>query len=449
LRKFIDEYRGPNLKNIIELTESINWEAVDERMNRRVRAFGKFLQETSLPEPLTWDSIEELMPDRGKDKTQSAQMIRICLWDLAYIHVAQGTLETRERYLEGREHLNLVAQLPEHFRERVGSFVDWMKRLRYSPNTIARTIESVNVFLGWCDRRGVNGFSEVNDFVFEEYEQFLRWKLICNDCKKESPYDVYGNTPICNVCGTSMSKTRWHSNPTVGISCQHIQGLLRWGEIEGLTSHPITMKVKNSLVVRHYPDDVIKRLVQYIASPEAAPLGALVLYLIIFHACSVWELMHALLPIGKDGEVLRLSDAYHIVIQDREPSRGNLSTGRAEKRIEFDPSIVDWLQPLLQRFDEWRLQTVKNARNRFVLAILGRARHDKPVSRYFVRQAVKRGAIRAGVGDCMPKTLRLTAAVLFADSGVIGVLALMGWSGGRAYQLTWTENREIVIPRQK
>ena len=35
---------------------------------------------------------------------------------------------------------------------------------------------------------------------------------------------------------------------------------------------------------------------------------------------------------------------------------------------------------------------------------------------------------------------------MFTDAGVMGILELMGWSKRRAYQLSWIENRELILP---
>jgi len=156
--------------------------------------------------------------------------------------------------------------------------------------------------------------------------------------------------------------------------------------------------------------------------------------------------MHAQLPTDKNGEVQKLSDALCIIVPEREPSRGNLSTGRVEKRIEFDPSLVEWLTPLLRRVDEWRVRVLKTLSNRYVLLTPAGAKHEKPVTRKLIANTIDRGCANAGVGHCTPKTLRLTAAAMFADAGVMGILELMGWSKQRAHQLGWVENRELVFP---
>jgi hypothetical protein len=190
----------------------------------------------------------------------------------------------------------------------------------------------------------------------------------------------------------------------------------------------------------------MKQIGRFIASLTAHPIEAFVFYLITFHTCSVWELIHAQLPTDENGEIQTLSDARCIIVPEREPSRGNLSTGRVDKRIEFNPSLVEWLTPLLRRVDEWRARVLNALSNRYVLLTPAGAKHEKPVTRKYITNTIDRGCANSGVGHCTPKTLRLTAAAMFADAGVMGILELLGWSKQRAHQLGWIENREVVLP---
>jgi hypothetical protein len=385
------------------------------------------------------------MPSLGDENRKRAQAIRSCLWDLAYIQVALGKLEYRKSYLGRKRIQNLIEQVPEHSRQAVSDHVHWMKQASFSAFTVYTRLINTRQFLNWCAGRGV-GLHEITDFVLEEFEQFYRWHWVCTGCHTAVAYDVYGDTPNCAYCGVRMLKAQWHTNPTVGIACDHIHGLLQWAFEVGLTREKITATARHSPTFRHYPADVIKQIIKCVASPTAHPIEAFVFYLIVFHTCSVSELLHAQLPRDTNGKVQKLSDARCIIVQEREPSRGNLSTGRVEKRIEFDPSLVEWLTPLLGRVDEWRARVLKGLSNEYVLLTPAGAKHDKPVTRKFITNTIDRGCTNAGVGHCTPKTLRLTAGAMFADAGVMGILELMGWSKQRAHQLGWIENRELVFP---
>lgn len=445
LRSLLDNYRGSNQHYLMQLTERIDWNTVDEEMRYRFSVFVAFLKDVVIPEPLTWEWLDDNMPLLNRGNRKRAQRIRSSLWDLAYIQVAQGRLENRKAYLGRKRIENLGEQMPQRWRKEMSEYIDWMKRMSFASDTIYTRLINSRQFLNWCDHRGV-GLREITDFVFEEFEQFYRWQWTCADCHTEAVYDLYGDTPNCFQCGASMVKKSWHTNRAVGAICGNVQALLHWAIEVGLTRQSITATPCHALTFRHYPDEVIKQIARYVASPTACPIEAFVFYLVIFHTCSAWELMHAQLPIDENGEVQKLSEALCIIIPEREPSRGNLSTGRIEKRIEFDPSLIEWLTPLLTRVDEWRGRILKGLRNKYVLTTPRGAKHQKSITYKFISNTIDRGCANAGVDHCTAKTLRLTAAAKFADAGVMGILKLMGWSKQRAHQLGWIENREMVLP---
>ncbi len=451
LKTFVRNYEGPNKQVLVDLIETLDWASVDEKTNRRVRAFGKFLQTLLLADPLTWDSIEEAMPTIGANNRCNPKFIRSCLLDLAHLRVSQGLLEKREDYLARRIVQNLITQAPEYFQGLLRKYVEWLKKLKNSSSSVRYYLVSVNPFLSWCATRGIKSPSEVHAHVFEEYEQFLTWKWICKHCGKALSFDVYAETPVCNSCDAidSLRKTRRYSHATVQKDCGMLRNFFHWAEVSGLGTNPVSIPVQSDFAFRHYSDDVITRLADYVFSPDAEPVEALVLYLIIFHAFSVWELAHALLPNGEinNAEIVGLSDAYYVVLPKREPTRRNLAPGRPDRRVEFPDSAADWLKPLLRRYERWRSDTLSNPNNDYLLVAPGRARHDNPVCREFVRRVVKRGSTRAGVGECNPKRLRATAATSYADSGVIGVLTGLGWSASQGFKFTWSERREVVSPR--
>jgi len=445
LRKLLDSYCGPNRGYLIQLAERIDWNSVDEDMRRRFSTFLAFLKEVLIPEPLTWEWLDERLPSLSGASRKRAQAIRSSLWDLAYIQVALGKLEARKTYLERARIEKLLEQLPEQSRKEISDHVDWMKRVRFSPYTIYTRLILTRQFLNWCHHRGV-GLYEITDFLLEEFEQFYRWQWACTACATQAEYDLYGDHPICPRCGAGMVRTRWHTNRTIAMVCDHIKALLDWVFESNQTKTILSVTPCHSLSFRHYPTDVIKQIAKYVASPTADAIEAFVFYLILFHTCSSWELIHAQIPTDENGRVRELSNAGCIIIPEREPSRGNLSTGRVEKRIDFDSALTDWLTPLLRRVDEWRGNVLKELNNRYVLLTSRGAKHQKPVTIKFITNTIDRGCANAGVEHCTAKTMRLTAAAIFADAGVMGILGLMGWSKRRAQQLGWLENREVISP---
>lgn len=447
LKRFVKSYAGLNDKIFFSLIDTVDWSAVTVKTNRRFRDFGKFLQTVSLSEPLTWESIEEALPTLGATKRDTPRYIRTCLLDIAHLRVAQGLLETREDYLLRRMVRRRISQSPECFREPLQRYVDWQAKLKNSPETICYSLLRVKHFLWWCDSRNIKCSSEVSVYIFEEYEQFITWKWVCERCNSMLSFDLFGKTPGCNSCEAvdTMRKTRRSSHATVQIYRSILRMFFNWAETDGLGPNPVSAVRICDYTFRHYSDDVISGLAKYIVSPDSEPREALVLYLIIFHAFSVWELTHASMPGSEIGS--GLSDGYCVLLPRRKWSRHNLSPGRPERRVDFPDSAASWLKPLLQRYEQWRLETLDNPNNTYLLVGVGRARHDNPVSASLVKHIVKVGSVRAGVGECNPKTLRTTAGVRYADSGVTGVLTWLGWSPDRGFTFTWLERREVVNPR--
>jgi hypothetical protein len=232
-------YEGPNKQVLFDLIDALDWTSVDEKTNRRFRAFGKFLATLSLSDPLTWDSIEEAMPAIGASNRCNPKFIRACLLDLAHLRVAQGLLEKREDYLARRIVQHLITQAPEYFQGALRKYVAWLAKLKNSSSSVRYYLVSVKPFLSWCAARGIKSPSEVDTYIFEEYEQFLTWKWICGHCGNALPFDVYAEPPVCNSCdaGDPLRKTRRYSHATVQKDCGMLRNFFRWTEVSG--SEPI------------------------------------------------------------------------------------------------------------------------------------------------------------------------------------------------------------------
>src|SRR5207247_3918204 len=110
---------------------------------------------------------------------------------------------------------------------------------------------------------------------------------------------------------------------------------------------------------------------------------ALTLYLIMFHALTVWELQHAQLPtvfsLRQDISLPGLAEAYYVIVPKPAPSLGDRSPGRPDVRLDFPAKAAPWLKPLLERFEYQRQQIVRNPRNRYLLIAPKKARHNTPV----------------------------------------------------------------------
>jgi hypothetical protein len=225
-----------------------------------------------------------------------------------------------------------------------------------------------------------------------------------------------------------------------------------WAKINHMViSNPVQRKVSASNPsIERYSPEVITDLCRYIPAPNADPVEALILYLIIFHAFSVWELRHAQLPTLyplHDGIRLpTLAESYYIFLPKPTPSRGDHSPGRPKVRVDFPTEAASWLQPLLERFEHQRQQVVKNDTNSYLLFSLWTAHHNNPLGVKYVLRFVRRASIRILDKTCTPKVLRKTVGVLFADRAGAGILRFLGWKGQQAFRYTWAQRR-IIHPQ--
>ncbi|MGC1951604.1 MAG: hypothetical protein WA970_03275, partial [Gammaproteobacteria bacterium] len=84
LRDYIDGFTTPFRYNrtLFEiLAGAVNWQAVNQMVARRFRAFGRFLQTYAFREPLTWQAIEDALPALGPTNRDIPKQIRASLLD--------------------------------------------------------------------------------------------------------------------------------------------------------------------------------------------------------------------------------------------------------------------------------------------------------------------------------------------------------------------------------
>ncbi len=201
--------------------------------------------------------------------------------------------------------------------------------------------------------------------------------------------------------------------------------------------------------IRHYPLIITQRLCS-LSEPGTDPTEGLVLYLIIVHACTLWELKHAqlstLLPFNETIPVPSLASAYYVILPKAAPSRGRHTPGRPSRQLDFPPEAASWLKPLLERFEQQRKLIVKETNNPYLLVAPGKAHRKIPVSDEFVRLLVQRASQHILGAACTARLLRQTAAVMLADTISAGILPWLGWEEKQAFAYAWAP-REMVLPQ--
>lgn len=460
LRNYIESFTSPYPYNTVLfdlLATSIDWDTVDEDRVRQFRVFGRFLQTYKFNRPLTWEAIEEALPPLQHAQSRRPEMIRSCLLDLGHLLVARGEMESREAYTRRRNALAPIQKAPEHIRPILHRFTSWLWERRNVPDSVGDYLEVLASFWSWCDQRAVRSPMEVHNVLINDYLLTLYWQWQCSVCQNAINFDPRDREApgVCDYCGaiSSYKKVKRYVQNTVRLYRGKLRVFFDWAKLNHIViTNPVQRKVPApSPTIHHYTPEVIKNLCPYIIAPDAHPVEALILYLIIFHALSVWELRHAQLPnlTPLHGRIAlpSLAEAYHIRIPKPEPSLGDRTSGRPNVQVSFPTQAAQWLKPLLERYEYHRQQKVKDHNNRYLLFSPITGRHNIPVGRGYVNMLVRQVSQRVLGKVCNANTLRKTVGLMFTDRSGAGVLRFMGWDSQQAFRYYWAE-RILVHPQE-
>lgn len=456
-----------------------------ERHVFQCRVIGEFLRTTELPEVLTWKAIDNAMPKLDKKAHKRAKLIRSFLLHLGHTAAEQGSIEDRQAYLSERVINNQVRSVPERFRKLVSDFDEWClsgmlnPKLQLSqtridvlcntPKTRIDTTRALVKFFSWCVERDIPSLPDISPSLVEEYQQRLFWQFECKTCHHQIPFEAlkvsdHCANPRCNA-RSSCTRIRKLSRNYIAGEISKLRVFFDFAQLHNqAASNPVedlTMKgfgilavtdstgkaMEVALAIRRYDDAVIGALCAYMASPDAEPEAALILYLIIFHVFTPAELRNVRIPsCMKSESTLPVSQSEHdyeyLYLPRREPSRGNRSQGRPSQVIKFPDEALTWLVPLLERYYAKRNGVVCTEHHEYLLAMKNRARHNTPVTAHYVKKIVQRASLRILGGSVDPSDLRRTAASVIAKRSKRrgAVLTRMGYSPERATQYNYLEN---------
>lgn len=357
----------PHNKGLFNLLiTTVEWESVEEKVNRRFRAFGRFLQTYQFPQPLTWETIEEALPELGLTNRTNPKLIRFCLLELGHLLAARNKLESRETYIASRFALQPIQSTAPELQGLLHRYATWLWEHKTAPATVRDHCEDLAAFWYWSIQLGINSPEQVQPSLINDYLQTLYWQWQCSKCQGIVGFEPRHRKPprICPNCGAvhSLSQVKRYAQNTVRHRRSKLRVFFNWAKSNRLiVINPVQRQVaKPEPTIRHYPPEVIRQLCEYVVAPDAEPVEALVLYLIIFHALSVWELqpakIPAVIPMREDILPLGFGQAYYLIVPKREPSRGNRSPGHPSIRLDFPPTATPWLKPLLERFEHQRQQ---------------------------------------------------------------------------------------------
>jgi len=344
-----------------------------------------------------------------------------------------------------------------------------VKVLCNTPKAIIATIYSIRHFLSWCVQRNIRSLTAINEAVVIDYQRDLLWQHECKVCGGCIPLQpVVPKTCLNTKCRASQPYRLKQQVTKIFVASEtsHLRMFFDWAVLNDLLSHnPAKHELcrldtlsfrdvsdgvegpKIRIGIRRYAEEVIRKLCAYIVSPDADPEEALILYLIIFHLCTVGELCGLRVPSYANRETKREADYERLLFKTYEVTRGNASPRRTSLVLKLPPRASVWLVPLLKRYYEKRDSFISTDHYEYLLAANTRSRHNKPVSQMHVRNIVGRASLRVlKDGEVCPSRLRITAAAMFVKKSRkrSGVLRPLGYRSARATAFNYLE--EFILP---
>src|SRR5260370_54195 len=274
IRKNLENYSSPfpqNERYMAELAATVNLQDVDKGIARIVerhvsqfRAIGKLLKTKELPEVLTWEAIESLLPPLGKKRRTTTKLIRSALFDLGHLFAERGLLPGWSSHVAERCLRRAVESAPAPFLEHISAFRSWAEggmlnpKLQFLPmeldilastsKTIHDTIKSISSFLTWCMGRGVVSLEVVDSTLIADYQRSLCWLYECKVCHRRFSFESAKSikrcaNPECNA-GHSYVRKRKISRSFLSAQTSHLRMFFDWAELHGfIAGNPLTGEV--------------------------------------------------------------------------------------------------------------------------------------------------------------------------------------------------------------
>lgn len=234
LQNYIKRFQTPYPYNKVLfdlLVKAIEWEKVTENYKQSIRALGQLLQTHPLPEPLTWEAIEQIMPDLNSSQTSQSRVrskqLRARLFDLGHLLVAKGQLENFESYRKNRNILKALDNLPKEIQSLLRSFINWLQERKNRPSSIRHYIRELGNFWSWCLQYKLTSLSLIQPFHIRDYLKSLSWQWQCTKC--QNLFTLISSEPSinqkCIYCGLREGLIKVKRFDNEGI--RHVQGQLR------------------------------------------------------------------------------------------------------------------------------------------------------------------------------------------------------------------------------
>ncbi len=493
LREYFETYFSPfphNQRYMAEFAATINWEAVENGLLKirgrdlnRFRAFGSFLGTNELPKVLTWPAIDQALPPLGQANAVKIGFIRSCLFELGDLFADRLEMQDRSSHLHERA-LRRSLQRSPVFREHVAGFQQWLLKgmlnpamrlspetepLTNAPRTIIERVNSVTRFLNFCVARDIVSLPEISPEVISDYQRSMLWQFECKTCHLRSACESLRPIKKCanKRCEATVSYVRIRrlTRATFISNTSHLRVFFDWAKLHQMVkdnplstvccggARTFTVRgdhgelVEIAAAIRRYDEAAVEKLCASIVSPEADPEEAIVLYFTIFHLLTNSDLRNLRIPshLDVDRDLPHASNRAegfeYVYLPLRQSTRGKRSLTRTATKILFPRKASSWLVPLLKRYYEKRAGVVKAQHQQHFLVSERTTRSNKPVTKCYVADRVRKASLRVLGGTVTASDLRRTAADIIAQRSKRrgAILTAMGYSALTATRFNYLE----------
>lgn len=458
LRKYIAAFRSAfpyNNRVFGLLISDIKWDTVNYASTRKIKTFGKFLQRKALPELSNWHVIYEVLPSLPATNRNIPKQIRACLLRLGRILEARGAIESHELFIAQRNALMPVSKAPQKIQTTLQLYASWLWQRQTVAANVRDHLEALASFWTWACAIGIEHPAQVSSRLIADYVLNLEFQWQCS-CGHTQRFEAGGkDPPICPACDSgALTRVQRYARNTVRNVHARLFTFFEWAKLSRkILDNPVKHNIKAPPArIQHYPPEMIRELCGKIRSEECDPVMAIMLYLIIFHALTPWELRHAKMPrvvsFPSRAVVENLIESYCIYVPETRPSLGRKSLRRPETRVAFASAARPWLSKLLEQFIRVRESVLRGRRSDYLFVSRDSARHNTPISHVSTWSAVKKGTAELVGVALAPNILRKTTGVLVADKSGSGILRWLGWSSDQAFKYTWAP-RELISPSRE
>jgi hypothetical protein len=498
LKEYFKSYTSPFPQNQVymgQLASTLSWEAADNGLMRirgrdlaRFRACGSFLETHELPVVLTWHGIDQALPLLGETNSVKIGFIRSCLFELGNLLAERGEIQDRSSHLQEKGIRRSLQRCPALFLSSVSRFEHWLLTGMLNPSlrlslkanpltntslTIAQNISAVIRFLNFCAAHNTVSLTDVGPSVIAKYQQTLLWQWKCKECHNRFAFESVGQGKKCanKECEGvgSCVKIRRLARGTLIAHISHLRTFFDWAQLHQIVpANPFstiscggarTFTVRDASgrlteiaqSIRRYDDAKVEKLCAYIVSPEADVEEAVVLYFIIFHLFTNGDLrkLKILSPLRTNrlSAADRANSFHHLCLPLRQPTRGQRSLTRTHTKIRFPRKARSWLIPILECHYKKRAKLVKTDQQQHFLVGEKTARSNKPVTKDYVADRVRKASLRVLGGVITPSDLRRTAADIVGQRSKRrgAILTAMGYSRLAATRFNYLERFPLQL----